>query len=114
MTHQCSFSIVSWVFSAAFAAAMVGAFVEARANGVPERVTYSRDVAPILFENCASCHRPGEIAPMSLHTYDEVRPWAKAIREKVAEVMMQGCRAGRGTVTSVRGSTDSTHEKLWG
>ena len=37
-------------------------------------VTYSKDVAPILNENCVSCHRPGQIAPMSLLTYEEVRP----------------------------------------
>jgi len=41
-------------------------------------------VAPILFKNCVSCHRPGDIAPMSLLTYENARPWAKAIREKVA------------------------------
>ncbi len=38
--------------------------------------TFSKDVAPILYKNCASCHRPGEIAPMSLLTYEEARPWA--------------------------------------
>ncbi len=46
--------------------------------------TFAKDVAPILFKNCASCHRPGEIAPMSLLSYEDARPWAKAIREKVA------------------------------
>jgi len=46
-------------------------------------LTYSKDVAPIFYKNCAACHRQGEIAPMSLVTYKEVRPWAKAIREKV-------------------------------
>jgi hypothetical protein len=45
--------------------------------------TFSRDVAPIMLKNCAACHRPGEIAPMSLLNYKEVRPWARAIREKV-------------------------------
>ncbi len=45
--------------------------------------TYTKDIAPIFFKNCAECHRPGEIAPMSLMTYKEVRPWAKAIREQV-------------------------------
>ncbi len=45
--------------------------------------TFSKDVAPIFFKNCAECHRPGEIAPMSLINYKEVRPWAKAIREKI-------------------------------
>lgn len=47
-------------------------------------VTYSRDVAPIIQERCQGCHRPGQIGPMSLRTYDEVRPWAKAIRKQVA------------------------------
>ena len=46
--------------------------------------TFNRDVAPIMFKNCAACHRKGEIAPMSLMNYKEVRPWARAIREKVA------------------------------
>ncbi len=41
-------------------------------------------VAPILFDNCAECHRPGDIAPMPLLTYEQVRPWAKSIRTEVA------------------------------
>ena len=45
--------------------------------------TFTKDVAPILFAKCATCHRPGEMAPMSFITYKEVRPWAKSIREKV-------------------------------
>ena len=47
-------------------------------------VTFSKDIAPLFFKNCVSCHRSGEIAPMSLMSYKEVRPWAKAIREQVA------------------------------
>ena len=46
-------------------------------------VTYSKDVAPILFNRCSACHHSGDIAPMSLMTYAEVRPWARAIRESV-------------------------------
>ena len=46
-------------------------------------VTFNKDVAPILAKNCQGCHRPGEAAPMSLRTYQEARPWAKAIREAV-------------------------------
>jgi hypothetical protein len=46
-------------------------------------VTFTKDVAPILFKNCAECHRPGEVAPMSLLSYKEVRPWARSIKEKV-------------------------------
>jgi hypothetical protein len=45
--------------------------------------TFTKDVAPIIYAKCASCHRPGEVAPMSLLTYRDVRPWAAAIREKV-------------------------------
>jgi hypothetical protein len=45
--------------------------------------TYTRDVAPIFQKNCMTCHRPGEIAPMSLLNYKETRPWARAIREKI-------------------------------
>jgi hypothetical protein len=51
-------------------------------------VTFARDVAPIFYKKCASCHRPGEIAPMSLLTYKDARPWAKSIREKVANGTM--------------------------
>ncbi|MBK9705893.1 MAG: cytochrome c [Acidobacteria bacterium] len=47
-------------------------------------VTFNKDVAPIIQKNCQICHRPGEVAPMSFMSYKEVRPWAKAIREKVA------------------------------
>jgi hypothetical protein len=46
-------------------------------------VTFSRDIAPILQEKCQNCHRKGEMAPMSLVTYEETRPWAKAIKERV-------------------------------
>lgn len=45
--------------------------------------TFTKDVAPILFDKCAGCHRPGEVAPMSLLSYTEARPWAKAIKGKV-------------------------------
>ena len=48
-----------------------------------EAPTFTKDVAPILFDNCVSCHRPGEVAPMSLLTYQSTRPWARAIKGKV-------------------------------
>jgi hypothetical protein len=46
-------------------------------------VTYSRDVAPILYQKCTACHHPNDVAPMSLMDYKSVRPWAKAVREAV-------------------------------
>ena len=50
--------------------------------------TFTRDVMPILQEHCQTCHRHGEIAPMSLMSFEEVRPWARAIREKVLTRVM--------------------------
>jgi hypothetical protein len=47
------------------------------------KVTFTKDVAPILYAKCVVCHRTGEMAPMALINYKEVRPWARSIREKV-------------------------------
>ena len=49
----------------------------------PAPVTFARDVAPIFQAKCEICHRPGQGAPMNLQTYQEVRPWARDIRERV-------------------------------
>src|ERR1041385_7529607 len=46
-------------------------------------VTFTKDIAPIFQEKCESCHRKGAMAPMALVTYEETRPWAKSIRERV-------------------------------
>src|ERR1041384_3833133 len=51
-------------------------------------LTFNKDVASIFYKNCVQCHRTGEIAPMSLITYKEIRPWAKSIREKVIDKEM--------------------------
>src|SRR5215471_11191205 len=45
--------------------------------------TFTKDVAPIFYQRCVACHRPNDIAPMSLLDYKTARPWAKAIREAV-------------------------------
>jgi len=47
------------------------------------QVTFTKDVAPIFQEKCEACHRPDSIAPMSLRTFEEARPWARAIRARV-------------------------------
>lgn len=54
----------------------------------PASPTYNKDVAPIFQRACQSCHHPGTVAPMSLMTYDEARPWAKSIREVVGKGTM--------------------------
>ena len=55
----------------------------ARAEGTNESFTFTKDIAPLFQEKCQACHRPDSTAPMSLVTYEEARPWAKAIRERV-------------------------------
>ncbi|MGH9204457.1 MAG: hypothetical protein ACRD2A_24785, partial [Vicinamibacterales bacterium] len=60
--------------------------------------TYTKDVAPILFKNCSQCHRPNEVAPMSLMTYDEVRPWARSIKSKVVKREMPPWGIGKTTL----------------
>jgi hypothetical protein len=54
------------------------------ADAVPDAVTFNKDVLPILQRNCQTCHRPGQIAPMSFLTYEGTRPWAKAMKAAVA------------------------------
>lgn len=65
-------------FSLIFAGTAMGQ--EATPAAVP---TFARDVAPILFKSCVSCHRPGDVAPFPLRTYAEVQPWAKIIKDQV-------------------------------
>jgi hypothetical protein len=60
----------------------------AAAQGASGTPTFTKDVAPIVFQKCAVCHRPGEVAPMSLLSYDEARPWAKAMKSRVVARQM--------------------------
>src|SRR5512143_1338530 len=53
------------------------------AQSVPAAdVTYTKDIAPILQRSCENCHRPNGAGPMPLTTYEEVRPWARAIKQR--------------------------------
>src|SRR5262245_24244402 len=60
----------------------------ARETSSSAEVTYYKDIAPILKKNCIVCHRPNDIAPMSLMTYDQVLPFARMIRESVVQRKM--------------------------
>jgi len=82
-----------------------------KSSAVP---TFTKDVAPILYKNCTSCHRPGEIAPMSLLTYDDARPHAKDIRDEVSEGNMPPWHADapKGTFLNERGLTDEERKTL--
>jgi hypothetical protein len=53
------------------------------AASIPGQVTYYKDVLPVLQNRCQECHRPGEIGSFSMLTYNDVRPWAKAIKTSV-------------------------------
>jgi mono/diheme cytochrome c family protein len=55
--------------------------LQAQQAAAPE-VTFSKQIAPILQRSCQNCHRPDGVAPMALTTYDEVRPWARAIKQR--------------------------------
>ena len=85
-------------------AAVSGVGAERTAEAVP---TFNKDVAPILFGSCARCHRPGQVAPMSLLSYEDARPWARAIKEKVVNRKMPPWDADArfGTFRNARGLT---------
>jgi hypothetical protein len=51
-------------------------------------VTYYRDVVPVLQKHCLSCHRPGQIAPMSFTSYQQTKPWVEAIRHVIVSAIM--------------------------
>jgi hypothetical protein len=71
------------LFAILIAPAMV--FAADDAGSTPGRpVTFSKDIAPIFQRSCEGCHHAGTSAPMSLVTYNEARPWAKSIKERVA------------------------------
>jgi hypothetical protein len=80
-------------------------------GGVP---TFSRDVAPIFYRNCTNCHRPGEIAPMSLLTYKDARPWVSSIRQRVSAGVMPPWHAdpAHGTFSNDRRLTDADKDTI--
>jgi hypothetical protein len=57
--------------------------IRGTAAGQAQPITFNKDVLPVLQKNCQSCHRPGQIAPMSFLTYKDARPWSKAMKEAV-------------------------------
>lgn len=67
---------------------MSGTWLAGQSPAQAAAPTFTKDVAPILYKNCAGCHRPGEIAPMPLLTYEDARPYARAISTKVAAGVM--------------------------
>jgi len=56
--------------------------LSAQQAAVPSDVTFTKDIAPILQRSCQNCHRPDGVAPMALVNYEDVRPWARAIKQR--------------------------------
>ena len=86
-----------------------------------EKLTFTKDIMPIFQENCVRCHRPGGdnisgmVAPMSLMTYEEVRPWAKSIAKAVTTKKMPPWFADEsthGVFSNERGLTDEQIEMI--
>jgi hypothetical protein len=63
---------------------------------ITTKVTWTRDIAPLVAARCVSCHKPDGRGPMSLVTYEDARPWAKAIKEEVMTRRMPKWHAARG------------------
>ena len=96
---------------------LVGAIgINPRAQTTPTAIppTFAHDVAPILYANCVECHRPGEIAPMSLISYADTRPWAKAIVRQVGSGAMPPWHADapHGTFRNERSLTPAEKDLL--
>jgi mono/diheme cytochrome c family protein len=91
-------------------AASVAAQTAARS---PEpQVTFTKDVATILQRSCQACHRPNNIAPMSLLTYEDARPWARSIRAKVSEREMPPWHRPQRRHREVRSRPSLTDEEI--
>src|SRR6202790_206257 len=73
------------MFRLSLATLLLGTAALAASNS---SATFYKDVLPILQKNCQNCHRPGEVTPMSLLTYTDARPWAKAIKSAVVTKKM--------------------------
>src|SRR5438094_7057195 len=83
-----SWSVVALVSLILGTAAMSASLRATTAGEDSKPVTFYKDVLPVLQKNCQTCHRPGEIAPMSFLTYADVRPWAKALKAAVVKRQM--------------------------
>ncbi|MDP2321490.1 MAG: cytochrome c [Acidobacteriota bacterium] len=79
-----SLTLGTLLFGAAIAGVVTPLAVKAEQAAPAPEVTFTKDIAPILQRSCQNCHRPGQVAPMSLITYEEARPWARAMKQRTA------------------------------
>src|SRR5277367_2779261 len=84
---------LQWLGGVSAAVLLSGVMVAAEPGGKTSAdsakpVTFTKDVAPIFQSKCEECHRKDSMAPMSLVTYQEARPWARSIKERVVQRQM--------------------------
>ena len=101
------------IASGVFACLCVGVGIGEAGTSSADTPTYTEDVAPILMANCVTCHRPGQVAPMSLTTYAETRPWARAIRNEVEPRRMPPWHAAPGVLEPVPALGSSAAGDVW-
>jgi hypothetical protein len=80
--------ISGWLLAGGALLAVSGALSAAEPTKAVGPVTFAKDIAPIFQEKCEACHRKDSMAPMSLVTYEETRPWARSIKERVVTHQM--------------------------
>jgi hypothetical protein len=92
-------------------AILLGAAASSAHGPITTQLTWTRDISRIVYNRCVACHRPRGAAPMSLLTYEEARPWAKAIQEEILERRMPPWGAVKG-FGDFEGETALTQEEI--
>src|SRR5262245_6272901 len=97
--------------------ALFGAGTNLKAQTSPSptkgQKTFTNDVAPIFQRSCQTCHNPNSVAPVSLLTYEEARPWAKAIKENVIKRNMPPWHVDRNVgISDFKDSIALTDEEI--
>ena len=104
---------VAWLFAGVVVAlASVTSTVHTAPPPAAATPTFAKDVAPIVYNKCATCHRPGEVAPMSLMSYEDVRPWAKAMKAKVVAREMPPWGADPAQSLKMRNDTSLSQAQI--
>src|SRR5690606_26813546 len=85
-----------WAIACAMVAVVWAVEPASAADPDPQNPTFAADIAPILQEHCQTCHQPGGMAPMSLTSYEEVRPWASLIKLRVEQRRMPPWHIDKG------------------
>lgn len=81
-------------------------------SNAEDKITYTKDIAPIFQEHCLECHRPGQMGPFFMLDYKSVRPWAKSIRKEVYERRMPPWHADPSTKTKFANDRSMTQEEI--